>query len=82
MRSTSSEKRLITSYALDNDVPPLKTRCCACGPVNRWCKGPDDPHVLLEQVQGAARTLCCDEQRLALVLARQLQELRHEAPAR
>ena len=45
-------------------------------------QGPDDPHVLIEQVQGAARALCSDEQRLALVLARELQELRHEAPAR
>ncbi len=45
-------------------------------------QSPDDPYVLLEQMQGAARTLCCDEQRLALVLARQLQKLRHEAPAR
>lgn len=45
-------------------------------------RGLEHPHLFLEQVQRAARTLHRDEQRLALVPARQLQELRHEAPAR
>jgi len=41
---------------------------------------PDDSHLLLEQVQGAARTLCRKKQRLALILARQSEVFRHGSP--
>lgn len=48
-RSMSSEKRSITPYSFDSDVPPLNTRCGAvAGSAKSSPRQPADPEVLLD----------------------------------